>query len=37
MTQFPPFYRKIVERRNKFYNFVIRDSRKRKTIAKLRR
>jgi hypothetical protein len=27
MSQFPPFYRKIAERRNLFYNFAIQQAR----------
>lgn len=37
MVQFPPFYRKIAERRNKFYSFILKDCRKRRPIAKPRR
>lgn len=34
--QFPPFYRKIAERRNKFYSFILKTCRKRRPIAKKR-
>lgn len=37
MVQFPPFYRKIAERRNKFYSFILKDCRKRRPIAKFKR